>query len=397
MSECWLYLPCETRAVLTSTSQKMLKHGFNCNGGCPRKTSQSVDTSEAPQRFTKTGTLQQSDILEISQDDETDVLCILRPTSAEAGRTVILVAETAPQHILQSINTSQIVVQNRSPAQAPYPPTGVMDRSHVDGTTEQTNQSDGHPSDIALRLSSKLKDPHRGFVFGRLQSRCDILLPSQAITNISGVHFRIFVNEEGLTMLENISRNGTFVDGHFLETKSKRPGVRSTRMIVRGSMIEVFCDQRQTTIRFAVGVPERQSLQDKWKRKLAEYIIYLKQTQHKETALPRAAQNATNLFSSLVQGTCSDSLQYDPHWNRNNDHHVLRHIGKGACGTVYKIAQMATGTVYAMKQIAKPNSTQAESFETEMKNLEKEISLMQAIHHVSSAAFQSRHGPDAVP
>lgn len=381
----------------------MLKRGFNCNGGYPCKTSQSVDTTEATQQFTTKVTSQQSDNPEISRDDETDVLCILRPTSAEAGRTVILVAETAPQHILQKTIMSQLytgqnssVVQNRSLDRVPCPLTGVMDRSHIDGTTEQTNQSDGHPSDIALRLSSKLKDPHRGFVFGRLQSRCDILLPSKAETNISGVHFRIFVNEEGLTILENISRNGTLVDGHFLAAKSKDPSVRSTRMIIRGSLIEVFCDQQQTSIRFVIGVPERRCLQDKWEQKLAEYVNYLKQTEHGETALPRAAQNAANLSRSLVRGTWSDAVQHDPDWNIGNDLHVLRYIGKGSCGHVYKIAQMATGIVYAMKQIAKPNSTRAESVEIEMKILEKEIYLMQVIHHVSSAAIQSRHGTDAV-
>lgn len=381
----------------------MLKRGFNCNGGYPCKTSQSVDITEATQKFTTTITPQQSDNPEISRDDETDVLCILRPTSAEAGRTVILVAETAPQHILQNIVMSQIytgqnssVVQNRSRDRAPCPRTGVMDRSHINSTTEQNNPSYGHPSDIALRLSSKLKDPHRGFVFGRLQSRCDIIMPSKAETNISGVHFRIFVNEEGLTMLENISRNGTLVDGHFLTAKSKDPGARSTRMIIRGSLIEVFCDQRQKSIRFVIGVPERRYLQDKWEQKLADYVNYLKQTQHRETTLPQAAQNAANLSRSLVQGTWSNAVQHDPDWNRDNNHHVLQYIGKGSCGHVYKIAQMATGIVYAMKQIAKPNSTRAESVEEQMKVLEKEISLMQVIHHVSSAAIQSRHGADAV-
>lgn len=374
-------------AILTATPQTMLKHGFNCNERPACRTIQSVDTTEATQRFTKTKTPRQSDDPEISRDDETDILCILRPTSAEAGQTVILVAETAPQHILQNVSL----------ARAPFPRTGVMDRSHIDDvTTEQTYQSYWHPSDIALRLSSKLKDPHRGFVFGRLQSKCDISMPSKAETNFSGVHFRIFVNEEGLTMLENISRNGTFVDGHFLATNSNESDVRSTRMIISGSLIEVFCDQLKTTIRFVVCVPRRQFLQDKWRQKLAEYLNFLKQKEHRETALAQAVQNAPNLSSSLVQGTWPDTSPNDPDWDRGKTRHVLRHIGKGVYGGVYKIAQMATGTVYAMKQIAKPNPMHEESFEKEMRDLENEISLMQAVRHVSSAAFQSRHGTDAV-
>lgn len=146
-------------------------------------------------------------------------------------------------------------VKNVSHAPAPSPHTGLTDRFHIDGT------SFGHPSYIALRLSSELRDRDRGFVFGRSQSRCDILMPSIAESSISGVHFRVFLNDESLTMVENISRNGTLVDGHFLEAKSKDPNVKSTRMIIPGSLIEMSCDKRQTTIRFVVGVPERRFLE----------------------------------------------------------------------------------------------------------------------------------------
>lgn len=156
----------------------------------------------------------------------------------------MLVAEIAPQHILQNVVTSQVctgqdssVFQNHSLVPAPSPHTGVLDHLHIDGNI---NQYYGHPSDIALRLSSKLKDPHRGFVFGRLQSRCDILMACKAETLISGVHFRVFVNEEGLTMLEHISRYGARVDEHFLEASSEDSVVRSThdqwRVFDRGAL-----------------------------------------------------------------------------------------------------------------------------------------------------------------
>lgn len=367
----------------------MLKRGFNCNGEPPSKTSKSVETIEATQKCTMISTSRQSGSAEISRDDETDVLCILRPTSEEAWRTVTLVAETTPQHILQNgfkVCTFQdsSVVKNRSHARAPSPHTGQMDHFQMGGTFFE------HPSDIALRLSSELKDRHRGFVFGRSQSRCDILMPSRAGQFISGVHFRVFVNEEGLTMLENISRNGTLVDGQFLEASSEDPNVRSTRMIVCGSLIEIFCDKQQTSIRFIVGVPNRQFLEAEWGQRLADYVNYLKQPQRGETALPPAAQNAVNLSRPLGRGTWPNAVQHDPDWNRENNYHLLRLIGKGSYGDVYKIAQMYKGTIYAMKQIAKPRFRQTGSFEEEIKILEKEISLMQSIHHVSGANFPIR-------
>ena len=372
-------------AMLTFTSQKMLKRGFNCNGDSPNKTFKSAETIEATQKCTMIGTSRQSGNAEISRDDETDVLCILRPTSAEAWRTVTLVAETTPQHVLQTEVMSQIctfqdsgVVKNRIDARAPSLHTGVMDHFHTDCASLK------HASDIALRLSSELKDRHRGFVFGRSQSRCDILMPSRPGYFISCVHFRVFINEEGLTMLENISRNGTLVDGHFLKANSEDPNAKSTRMIIRGSLIEIFCDKRQTTIRFVVGVPERQSLEAEWGQRLAEYVNHLKQPQRGENALPWAAQNAADLSRPPGRGIWPDAVQQDLDWNRDNKYHLLRHIGKGSYGDVYKIAQMTKGTIYAMKQIAKPNFRQTGSFEEKIQILEKEIYLMQSIHHVSS-------------
>lgn len=61
---------------------------------------------------------------------------------------------------------------------------------------------------------------------------------------------------------------------------------------------------------------------------LTEYVNYLKQFRHGETALLRTAQNATNLSSSLLRGTLSYAIQPDPDWNRDKNYRVLRHIGE---------------------------------------------------------------------
>lgn len=128
---------------------------------------------------------------------------------------------------------------------------------------------------------------------------------------------------------------------------------------------------------------------------LAEYVNHLKQSQRGENTLPRAAQNAADLSRPPGRGTWPDAGQQDPDWNKDNNYHLLRHIGKGSYGDVYKIAQMTKGTVYAMKQIAKPNFRQTGSFAKEIQILEKEISLMQSIHHVSSVNFQFEDETDA--
>lgn len=359
----------------------MFERGFNCKGEPPCNTFKSDEMPPATQELINIGTSRQFCSAEISLDDETDVLCILRPTSEEAWRTVMLVAETTPQHILCTFQDSS-VDEDRLDAWAPSPHTGLMEHFQIGGSSFE------YPSDIALRLSSQLKDRHRGFVFGRSQSRCDILMPGRAGQLISGVHFRVFVNEEGLTMLENISRNGTLVDGHYLEANSEDPNVKSTRMIFCGSLIEIFYDNQHTSIRFVVGVPKRQYLEVEWGQRLAEYVKNLKQPQRGEIALPPAAQNLVNLSRPLGRGTFSSAVPNDPDWNRENIYHLFQLIGKGTYGDVYKVAQMYKGSIYAMKQIAKPKFRQTESFEGEINILEQEIFLMQSIHHVSDANFQ---------
>ncbi|KAK7937734.1 ser/thr/tyr protein kinase RAD53 [Apiospora aurea] len=78
---------------------------------------------------------------------------------------------------------------------------------------------------IALRLSSELADPLRGFTFGR-GPKCDVPLTSKAARrdpNLALEHFRIFLDEEtGVPVVQDSSVVGTLVDNVMLLASRKR-------------------------------------------------------------------------------------------------------------------------------------------------------------------------------
>ena len=52
--------------------------------------------------------------------------------------------------------------------------------------------------DLALRFSARTKTPRLGFVFGRNENQCDIVLDAELFKRVSNVHFSIFVNNSGV-------------------------------------------------------------------------------------------------------------------------------------------------------------------------------------------------------
>ena len=83
----------------------------------------------------------------------------------------------------------------------------------------------------------------------------DIVFAQDLGRRISNQHFRIFFNENGLTMLADVSTNGTLVDNVLL--KGKDPKFNSARMIVAGTMITISNANDPETIRFTVRIPPR--------------------------------------------------------------------------------------------------------------------------------------------
>ena len=213
----------------------------------------------------------------LTAEDEANIICILQPGNPLAFDVLNVVARATPQHILgydgdDNLNPEddleyetldgREVKQAQIPVQAPFP-TQLASDCH----------------EIALRLTSNIKDPCMGFVFGRDPNKCDIILDLPAEKNrVSGMHFRIFLNEEGIIMLEDTSTNGTLVDGVLLRYKDpKTRGTRQMRMIQKGTMIEVFLGPFDQSVKFNVITPNRDRGGAVYDANLHKYIEYIKE------------------------------------------------------------------------------------------------------------------------
>jgi hypothetical protein len=116
-----------------------------------------------------------------SDEDIADIICLLLPYSDSARQEVGRIAAETSQHM---VGTEDVDGLN-------------LDYSLEDESRNFADvQSDvGH---IALRFSSDVKDPSKGFTFGRSPSCCDIYLKNDPHRRLSKIHFRIYLNEWGV-------------------------------------------------------------------------------------------------------------------------------------------------------------------------------------------------------
>lgn len=221
----------------------------------------------------------------LREEDEVDILCILRPCTPAAYHAVKLVASSTPQHILQNKDTSEILrcgdqslLEEGKSSQADSESGSLT--GDVARPPRETFKRSGPTLDIALRLSSKLKDPCLGFTFGRLPEKSDIVLIEESNVRISGMHFRIFVKENSVPMIEDRSINGTLVDGIQLGGSEAKTVSEKRRMLTTGCRIEAFCDASSTNeymMRFIVEIPKRPRFPDQWRLKLGNYLQFVYQ------------------------------------------------------------------------------------------------------------------------
>lgn len=258
----------------------------------------------------------------LSEEDECDVLCILEPTTPTAYRAVKLVADLAPQHILQNENLSPT---SRDGNDINYESSKGSETTSIRGSIldddlafeskrQDTFRSDGRPMDIALRLSSKVNDPCLGFTFGRGQRKSDITIAAQEETTfISSRHFRIYAKSSGILMLEATSTNGTIVDSVTLSADIERQAERR-RMICDKSRIVVLVDKERTNLgdvmTFIVRIPSRDRVEDRWHNKFQNYIRYISQIERQRAVRTEGSQNGIDtaiLSVSLPLGMCCKS------------------------------------------------------------------------------------------
>ena len=222
----------------------------------------------------------------ISVEDESDVICVLHPGSPASYRIVDHVAQTSPQHILQKDYLAQVN----------YDRTQGVDENESEYESMLPPQPPPRNLDIALRLSSDLRDVSMGFVFGRAKDRCDIVIElTERSNNISGLHFRIYLTSDGIIMLEDTSTNGTYVDNKLLRQKNRPNDAQQCHMLNHGSIVEIITRSHEHDIKFIVSIPPRDNAGDQYGQKLAQYLAYVAQVERQALAVRQARNDGHDL------------------------------------------------------------------------------------------------------
>lgn len=283
------------------------------------------------------------------EEDVSDIICILHPTSLAAHDAVAATASLAPQHILQK---DELEYEN--------PDTAALD--------------------IALRLSSNVRNINLGFCFGRNRSRCDLLLaPDDSAKRISNTHFRIHLTGDGILMLEDLSTNGTVVDDCRLRKNQKE----NSRMLTNGSVIQVLRGNNASDeVRFVVRIPSRDGYAMRYTENMLRY-------------LERVQKQPAGAMQKHRQDSVRPSLEwtvanaYGMHWTGGNMYNVTGQIGKGAFATVYKLATKQHGAVYAAKELDKRRFMKNGILDQKVDN---EMKIMKDLKHVSFGTPSSNTG-----
>ncbi|KAI9819613.1 MAG: hypothetical protein M1827_007063 [Pycnora praestabilis] len=289
-------------------------------------------------------------------DDEglSDVICILHPATPTAYKVVNLAAKSTPQHVLQNKDLS-------------------INWEEVEGAPS-FDAIESFNGDIALRLSSRLKDVNMGFCFGRNPIRCDIVLGNAEYDKkkISNMHFRIWLNDQGILMLEDLSTNGTIVDGVILKGKDKTLAKPiATRMLDNTSVIEILSAKPDEMIKFIVRYPSRNDRSEyEYNQKLQDYLHHIRNLKTKVNGewrgLPEARPNHNTgpIFQEVATPpVATPPAYYFPSASTRGNHgmvwsggplyNVVGYLGKGAFANVFTLATKDKGEKFAAKELQK--------------------------------------------
>lgn len=245
--------------------------------------------------------------------DESDVICMLYPTSRSAHDAVQLTAEVAAQHIKQNHDMSQIdeegdgVMSEASKTRDDRSQDSDLEnkQSHDSAKVKDLSNGVGKACDLALRFSSRVHNLCHGFVFGRNPKTCDLLLCDYQNKQVSNKHFRIYVNSHGVLMLEDTSTNGTIVDGTLLrgsKGKATDRNLQPRRTLTDGDHITLPTITRTNgeSVRFIVKMPSRDKHQKKYEQSLATYLACVEQAERQAAATTEAAMKGLPMNTPQV-------------------------------------------------------------------------------------------------
>jgi hypothetical protein len=331
-----------------------------------------------------------------SDDEISDILCVLYPKSDLARQEVERLAREDCPHIIGMDQAATV-----------EPDYGIED--HASRFESRLAPTGDYA--IILRLSAQPKNPAAGFAFGRNLSRCDVAFHNDPLKRLSNIHFRIYVNEFGNVMIEDQSTNGTYADSIFLNAHPREgKGTPVTKWVLEsGQVIRVLLHHKVNNLEFRVRIPRREDEYDRaYLAKVTEYFARHRPQPEAETIRPgpsghvdlfgAPAQPATRRvdFASPVapqqQARQQQQVQRSPtkrresqnqprrEWNGSGKYNRTSTIGKGAFAVVYKVTSKYDGKPYAAKELEKRRFMKDGVLDQKVEN---EMKIMQRVNHVS--------------
>ncbi|PSR75728.1 hypothetical protein BD289DRAFT_447468 [Coniella lustricola] len=321
-----------------------------------------------------------------SDADVADIACILLPSS-EAARVPL--RELALRASEYTGETSNVEHPGALACEA------LNHMTHLDGEHA-----------IVVRLSTRFKDPTKGFVFGRSPLRCDVGFNNDKMKRLSNVHFRIYFNDYGVLMLEDLSSNGLHVDGVNLKRKdSEKP---SRRTINSGSVIRILMESLDEDLHFLVRIPRREGDYEKafrtnLKRHMDEVQQLRAEAEEAAKTITPGPAGHVDLFPQTEAATRTPvrgKRRLNPletttirdiegtEWDGSDKYNRVCRIGKGAFAVVYKVTAKFNGKPYAAKELDKrkfmKNGVLDQKVENEMKIMQraKHRNIVEYIEHI---------------
>ncbi|KAK0730651.1 hypothetical protein B0H67DRAFT_474534 [Lasiosphaeris hirsuta] len=329
----------------------------------------------------------------LSDEDISDIICILVPYSESARQELKRIADENSRHMLARDEADQVDINYE-----------LEDNVQNFGLVQQS-VGDHH---IALRFSVEVKNPLQGFTFGRNPSRCDISIDNDPKRRLSNVHFRIYLNEYAVLMLEDQSTNGTIVDEQLLKKKANPTGP-TKRTLSSGSKIRILMFRDTDDLVFLVRIPLRDGrYQAAYQRNLAAYMGSLEQLRrqqlvneqrpvdvnktiipgpggHVDIFKPSANKPRAVVWDTARKAPLAEETQqivpFDrlpKSWSGSDRYNRVGEIGKGAFAVVYKVTSKFSGLPFAAKELDKRKFMKNGVLDQKVEN---EMKIMQQVKH----------------
>ncbi|KAH7256856.1 hypothetical protein BKA59DRAFT_468666 [Fusarium tricinctum] len=317
-----------------------------------------------------------------SDEDISDIICVLYPHSDSARIELERLESEHSPHII-----------GKDEADGVEPDYALEDQA---GRFLANPSSNGSHA-IILRLSSQLKNPSAGFVFGRNPMRCDVVFVNDPFKRVSNIHFRIYVNEYGTVMIEDQSTNGTIVDDNVLTFNPLAKG-RSDPPIMRyvlssGSIIKVYLHHEARDLTFRVRIPRRDNEYDQaYTDKVEDFFTRHKLRRLNET-ITAGPNGHVNLFKDpqtpfqreetreITQPnsrTSQKRREANREWTGSGKYNRIGSIGKGAFAVVHRVTSKYDGLPYAAKEIEKRRFIKNGVLDQKVEN---EMKIMKRVEH----------------